>query len=133
VRLLVDGANVVGARPDGWWRDRAAAAARLHQALGSWLVGGGAEAVVLVLEGAARAGVPATPLPSPGAEPAVQVAHATGSGDDLLRTLAAPGWTAVTADRALAADLRRLGCEVRGPSWLWAQLPAEGPGRSQPR
>ena len=22
--LIVDGANVVGSRPDGWWRDRAA-------------------------------------------------------------------------------------------------------------
>jgi len=28
-RLLVDGNNVIGARPDGWWRDRAAAMARL--------------------------------------------------------------------------------------------------------
>ena len=27
--LLVDAANVVGARPDGWWRDRAGAARRL--------------------------------------------------------------------------------------------------------
>ena len=24
--LIVDGANVVGSRPDGWWRDRAGAA-----------------------------------------------------------------------------------------------------------
>jgi 8-oxo-dGTP pyrophosphatase MutT (NUDIX family) len=29
VSLIVDGANVVGSRPDGWWRDRAGAAARL--------------------------------------------------------------------------------------------------------
>ena len=27
--LLVDVANTVGARPDGWWRDRAGATARL--------------------------------------------------------------------------------------------------------
>ena len=27
--LLVDVANVVGSRPDGWWRDRAGATARL--------------------------------------------------------------------------------------------------------
>ena len=27
--LLVDAANVVGSRPDGWWRDRAGAATRL--------------------------------------------------------------------------------------------------------
>ncbi|TDC70074.1 hypothetical protein E1193_30120, partial [Micromonospora sp. KC606] len=31
--LIVDGANVVGSRPDGWWRDRAGAAARLRDAL----------------------------------------------------------------------------------------------------
>ena len=31
--LIVDGANVVGSRPDGWWRDRAGAAARLHARL----------------------------------------------------------------------------------------------------
>ena len=30
VTVLVDVANVMGARPDGWWRDRAGAAARLH-------------------------------------------------------------------------------------------------------
>ena len=29
VMLLVDIANVMGSRPDGWWRDRAAAATRL--------------------------------------------------------------------------------------------------------
>ncbi len=28
-RLVVDGMNVIGSRPDGWWRDRAAAARRL--------------------------------------------------------------------------------------------------------
>ena len=31
--LVIDGANVVGSRPDGWWRDRAGAAARLHDQL----------------------------------------------------------------------------------------------------
>jgi hypothetical protein len=33
VVLLVDIANVMGSRPDGWWRDRAAAATRLLNAL----------------------------------------------------------------------------------------------------
>jgi hypothetical protein len=31
--LVVDGANVVGSRPDGWWRDRAGAARRLRDQL----------------------------------------------------------------------------------------------------
>jgi hypothetical protein len=33
VTIIVDGANVVGSRPDGWWRDRAGAAVRLHDNL----------------------------------------------------------------------------------------------------
>lgn len=33
VTIIVDGANVVGSRPDGWWRDRAGAAARLRDQL----------------------------------------------------------------------------------------------------
>ena len=32
-RLIVDGNNVIGSRPDGWWRDRAGAARRLIRAL----------------------------------------------------------------------------------------------------
>ena len=31
--LVVDAANVVGSRPDGWWKDRAGAARRLHERL----------------------------------------------------------------------------------------------------
>ncbi|MBF9131576.1 hypothetical protein I0C86_21795, partial [Plantactinospora sp. S1510] len=31
--LVVDAANVVGSKPDGWWRDRAAATARLRDRL----------------------------------------------------------------------------------------------------
>jgi len=30
VTMIVDGANVMGSRADGWWRDRAGAMARLH-------------------------------------------------------------------------------------------------------
>ncbi len=33
VTLIVDGANVVGSRPDGWWRDRVGAALRLRDQL----------------------------------------------------------------------------------------------------
>ena len=29
LHVIVDGANVVGSRPDGWWRDREGAARRL--------------------------------------------------------------------------------------------------------
>jgi 8-oxo-dGTP diphosphatase len=48
--IVVDVANVMGSRPDGWWRDRAGAAVRLH-----------AEIVRLASSG--RATPPASPAP----------------------------------------------------------------------
>ena len=102
--LVVDGANVVGSRPDGWWRDRAGAAARLHGALLAASPDGPAAIgdVVLVLEGAARAGVPE------GVSGRVRVVHAPGEGDDEIvaqasRLLASRPVTVVTADRGLRA------------------------------
>ena len=62
VELVVDAANVVGSRPDGWWRDRPGAAARLVAALAAALRSGALTSpVTVILEGAARSGVPATP------------------------------------------------------------------------
>lgn len=34
--VVVDGNNVMGSRPDGWWKDRAGAAKRLVAQLGDW-------------------------------------------------------------------------------------------------
>ena len=34
--LVVDGNNVMGSRPDGWWKDRAGATRRLVERLGAW-------------------------------------------------------------------------------------------------
>lgn len=36
MRWLVDGNNVFGARPDGWWNDRPAAMARFTQRVAEW-------------------------------------------------------------------------------------------------
>ncbi|GGM29425.1 hypothetical protein [Micromonospora yangpuensis] len=117
--LIVDAANVVGSRPDGWWRDRAGATARLRDALAPLAERGRppelappAE-VVLVVEGAAR-GVPGR------AE--VRVVAAEASGDDAVVALvdAAAGRRrlVVTADRELRQRVRALGAEVYGPRWL---------------
>ncbi len=55
VVLLIDAANVVGSRPDGWWRDRAGAAARLVEQLaavpGTEVAGVVVDEVVVVVEG----------------------------------------------------------------------------------
>ena len=40
VALIVDGANVMGSRADGWWRDRAGAMARLYGELAALAAGG---------------------------------------------------------------------------------------------
>jgi hypothetical protein len=126
--LVIDGANVVGSRPDGWWRDRAGAAARLHRQLieGPWL----APRVVLVLEGQARAGVPETETAAQGADASavLAVVHATSAGDDRIvaearRALAS--WqvvAVVTADRGLSARVQTDGAQVLRPSWLLERL-----------
>jgi hypothetical protein len=121
--LIVDGANVVGSRPDGWWRDRAGAARRLLDSLAAGrqvLTAAGAERLVLVLEGAARDGVPA------GADRPVEVVHATGSGDDEIVAQCearGPGSVVVTADRALTQRVRAKGAAVMRPGELLALLP----------
>ncbi|MFJ5234410.1 NTP pyrophosphohydrolase [Kitasatospora sp. NPDC088391] len=115
--LVVDGANVVGSVPDGWWRDRHGAAERLRDALVAVGRDGlpgvpGPLTVVLVVEGAAR-GV--------GSVPGVRVVAADGSGDDrIVRVVAeesAPGHRClvVTADRGLRARVVALGAEPLGP------------------
>jgi hypothetical protein len=125
VVLLVDVANVMGSRPDGWWRDRSAAATRL---LGELVPMTGTEVplppepggtvritdVRAVLEGKAK-----------GAErPAgVSVVDAENDGDSEIvaeaSRLAAAGKVplVVTADRGLRGRLPE-GCLVAGPGWL---------------
>lgn len=112
--LVVDGANVVGARPDGWWRDRAGAAARLHGRLSVADVPH--DVVVLVLEGQAKAGVRA------GAAGGLVTVHAPRDGDAAIvaevERRAGDDVTVVTADRGLAARVEALGASVVSPSWL---------------
>ena len=88
--LVVDAANVVWSRPDGWWRDRARAARRLHDSISA--VDWGEDEVVLVVEGRAREGLRA------GRRGSVRTVHADRSGDDaivdeVVRQVAAHGGT----------------------------------------
>ena len=113
--LVVDGANVVGSTPDGWWRDRRGAAERLRDRLVPVAPVGvtgwpGPLEIVLVVEGAAR-GVSSVP--------GVRVESADGSGDDLIVSTvqAAAGRTCVvvTADRELRRRAEAHGARCVGP------------------
>nr|ANY57931.1 hypothetical protein [uncultured bacterium] len=118
--LVVDGANVVGSRPDGWWRDRARAATRLHGRLAVADVS--YDEVVLVLEGQARSGVPA------GTDGQLRTVHAARDGDSAVVTAACDAVGAgatvvvVTADRALTQRAEAAGAQVMSPSWLYSVL-----------
>ena len=147
VTLIVDGANVMGSRADGWWRDRAGAMARLHGELAALAARGirgpvpgdpaaaedadpGGDAaggpwyphVYLVVEGRARGMLD---LVSPA--PAVRVVAARGEGDDEIADLAGRltgHRIVITADRELRRRCIAAGAAVTGPSWLIRQFAA---------
>jgi 8-oxo-dGTP diphosphatase len=140
--IIVDTANVMGSRPDGWWRDRVGAARRLIEEL-SRLSATGVTSLpesvnapvlerwfpqfVVVLEGAARAASTAGSVD--GTEARLRVVTAKGSGDDEIAALAAnqPGQRlVVTADRELRARCEAVGASVVGPRWLLNLLSGGG-------
>ncbi|WP_431919681.1 NUDIX domain-containing protein [Amycolatopsis tucumanensis] len=129
--LVVDAANVVGSRPDGWWRDRAGAAERLRDRLSGLArdgvrsadVGlGGADwswwpRVQMVVEGQARDVPPADE---------VEVIAAVRDGDSQIVESVRKTRDArpddhvvvVTADRELRARVTAEGAKVLGPATL---------------
>jgi 8-oxo-dGTP pyrophosphatase MutT (NUDIX family) len=137
--LVVDGANVVGARPDGWWRDRAGAAGRLRDQLAGLVhqgvrgadfeVSDGPEwswwpRIVLVVEGQARQLEPVAD---------VEVVSAARDGDsaivETVRGLRADRpedhVTVVTADRELRGRVAAEGAAFLGPGVLLAAMKGE--------
>jgi ADP-ribose pyrophosphatase YjhB (NUDIX family) len=125
--VVVDAANVVGAVPNGWWKDRAGAADRLLARIAALGDEGVAAAAldlpeqtwfpewVVVIEGKARAATDAT---------GVAVVRAPASGDDAIvaeaERLLAAGRTVsvVTSDRELAGRATQSGATPRGARWL---------------
>lgn len=101
-RWLVDGNNVMGSTPDGWWRDRHEAMQRLVNALDDRATRTG-EAITVVFDGRDR-DLQAI---------AVHVAFAPHA-DDAIAAAAGPGVTVVTSDRELAGRARAAGAEVVG-------------------
>ena len=142
--VVVDAANVVGSRPNGWWKDRAAAASALLDELATVCDAGidGAlveadvdrcwPSIVVVLEGEARrARPPREPDPSRVAadgirSPLLEVERAEGEGDELIVDIARAhrdspaAMVVVTADAALRDRVEALGCATRGPRWIRA-------------
>jgi len=122
--LVVDGMNVIGSRPDGWWRDRDGAVRRLLVDL-QVLVRSDDEVVTLVLDGRPLSDVSET------THDGVHVVYARRSGRDaaddriveVVRELAVPAdATVITSDRALAERVRDLGATVSGAGSLLRRL-----------
>jgi predicted RNA-binding protein with PIN domain len=111
MRLLIDGMNVIGSRPDGWWRDREAAMRRLVKHLAIYAAESGNE-VTVVLD--------ARPFDLGENVRGVAVRFAPGgrnAGDDeIVRIVEAdrePGALhVVTSDRELVARVKELGAET---------------------
>jgi predicted RNA-binding protein with PIN domain len=131
---VVDGMNVIGSRPDGWWRDRAGARRRLVADLAT-LVGAEAEVTVVFdgrpgpgeVDGAAAAGVTARFAPGgPNAADHAIVELLPGLGDPEAVTV-------VTSDAALADSVRRAGVVVEGVKAFRARLPDAGDGPQRGR
>jgi predicted RNA-binding protein with PIN domain len=119
-RWLVDGMNVIGSRPDGWWRDRSGAVRRLTEALARWAAANGDE-VTVVYDG----------RPVHGAGDGVTVRFASRRGpnaadDDIVALVAADdapsSLRVVTSDATLASRVRTLGASVVGAGEFRAAL-----------
>lgn len=105
MRWVVDAMNVIGSRPDGWWKDRHAAMVRLVDQLERWVATSG-EDVTVVFERE----------PSPRiTSPVIEIAHAPRPGpnsadNEIVRRLREDpdpeGIRVVTSDRALADQVR---------------------------
>jgi predicted RNA-binding protein with PIN domain len=113
VRWLVDGMNVIGTRPDAWWRDRDAAMLKLVDQLERWAAAEG-EDVTVVFERPPRPPIRST---------VIDVVHAPrpkrdAADDEIVRRLIADPQPAlvrvVTSDRWLADRASAAGATVEG-------------------
>ena len=127
-RWLVDGMNVVGSRPDGWWRDRRGAMRRLLGELEAFAEATGDE-VEVVFDG--------RPFELDGGG-AVEVGFAPGGRDaadhaiaDMVAADPDPAAiTVVTSDAELERRVREHGAQVLGAGAFRRRLDDGPPGRT---
>ena len=121
MRWLIDGMNVIGSRPDGWWRDRDAAMVRLVDLLERWAAAEG-EDVTVVFERPPRPPIRST---------VIEVAHAprprpNSADDEIIRRLELlpdPALvTVVTSDRWLGDRASAAGAGVIGGDAFRARI-----------
>jgi len=121
-RLLVDGMNVLGSRPDGWWRDRPAAMERLARRLEAYAKRDGIDLTV-VFDGEEHARVV-------GSVEAIAVRFAPGGPDaadrEIVRMIRAdpePGSiVAASSDRRLRNSIKAAGAQGIGAGELLRRL-----------
>lgn len=110
MRWIVDGMNVIGCRPDGWWRDRHRAMATLVAHLERWHPEG--DEVTVVFERP-----PSPPIESR----TITVTHApharaNSADDEIVRLVQADDHPqrirVATSDRALAGRVKAAGASV---------------------
>jgi len=120
---VIDGMNVIGTRPDAWWRDRHGAMVRLVKLLELWSAASGAD-VTVVFEHP-----PSPPIRST----VIEVAHAPrprrdSADDEIVRRLEAEPQPAlvrvVTSDRWLVDRVHAVGATVQPASTFRAELEA---------
>ena len=109
-RWVVDASNVIGSRPDGWWRDRPGATRRLVQALDELAERTGDEVTVVLDAGDAP--------PAERVEVLVAPRRGRDAADDaivdLLEERGGEGTRVVTSDAELGRRVRALGAAVEG-------------------
>ncbi len=117
-RLIVDGMNVIGSRPTGWWRDRRAAMAEFVEELAGYGARSG-EDLMVVLD--------SKPFELPDTAGEIDVRFASSRGpdaaDDVIVDIvgadAEPSAIVVaTSDKELANRVRMLGGETISSSML---------------
>ena len=121
MRWIVDGMNVIGTRPDGWWRDRHAAMVHLVDLLERWAAADGDDVTVVFEQ------PPRPPIRSS----LVEVAHAQrprpNSADDEIvrRVRAAPDPASVrvvTSDAVLSQQVSAAGASVYPSATFRAEI-----------